>query len=392
WVKVDNGRDYSSERYGALLRGLDIEADFSTPFSPWEKPHIERGFHTFSHGLLTLLPGYVGHDVAEAQSIRARKAFADRLFKKNEVISLHMTAADLQKYCDQWCEQLYAHEPHAGLDGMTPFQAAASLRDTVRMIGDVRALDVLMGAGRMCSVTKRGIRVDKLTYIAEELGALDVGTRVLVRRDDGDIGRIVVYYDDAFYCLAECPDMTGINRAEVAVAARQMAKAKAQEERRQMRASARRIDAATVYAKVLADKEAKNSTLAALPPPNVVHLTPQLAESARAADALDRWEAGAPSPEQQAATTDAQMRVVRDEHMQGDDGRERFEDALQKLQRRDALDDVTERRLQLYLTSAEFIALWQMLETEGAEWLGLSPDYNALLPADAPYHHHQGAQ
>lgn len=389
-IKIDNGRDYASTRNAALLRGLDIEADFSAPFSPWEKPHIERGFHTFSHGLLTLMPGYIGHDVAEAQAIRARESFAERLFKKNSVVHMRMTAAELQAFCDTWCDSLYAHEPHAGLDGQSPFQVAAGLRDTVRMVNNVRALDVLMGAGQLCSVSKRGIRLDKLTYIAEELGALDVGTRVLVRRDDGDMGRIVVYHQDAFYCLAECPEMTGVSRKDVAVAARQMAKEKAQDARRAMRQSARRIDAAKVYERVLEDRAAQNATLAALPPPNVTHITPHLAEAARAADALAQWESGAPpaeTPELRAAKFDDFARVARREQEADQTAEARFEDALQKLLRESTLNDIERRQLKVYMSSAEFTARWGMLETEGAEWLGLSADYNALLPADALYHH-----
>ena len=45
----------------------------SNAYSGWEKPHIERFFRTLSHGLIELLPAYIGHCVADRQVIEARK-------------------------------------------------------------------------------------------------------------------------------------------------------------------------------------------------------------------------------------------------------------------------------------------------------------------------------
>ncbi|HZF97873.1 MAG TPA: DDE-type integrase/transposase/recombinase, partial [Pseudoxanthomonas sp.] len=187
-IKMDNGSDYASNRFAQLLTGLQIEPRFSAPFSPWQKGNIERAFRTFSHSLLELLPGYSGHNVAEAQAIRARQSFAERLFKKNTVVEIKLTAAELQEFCDRWCRDFYAHEQHEGLQGQTPFQRHAQLRDVVRRVGDVRALDLLLGEGRLCTVTKKGLRLDKLNYIAPELATV-IGQQVLVRIDDADIGR-----------------------------------------------------------------------------------------------------------------------------------------------------------------------------------------------------------
>ncbi|MEA1989013.1 MAG: DNA-binding protein, partial [Pseudomonadota bacterium] len=53
-VKTDNGADYVSLQIKTAFQSLGIEQDISAPFSPWEKPHIERFFRTFSHGLLEI--------------------------------------------------------------------------------------------------------------------------------------------------------------------------------------------------------------------------------------------------------------------------------------------------------------------------------------------------
>ena len=116
-VKMDNGRDYASERVAGVLVGLGIEARFSAPFSPWEKGQIERFFGTFSRHALELLPGYSGHNVVDAQAIRARKSFAEQLHSKKKVIEAKLTAAELQAFCDQWVDAYYMQEPNSG-EGM----------------------------------------------------------------------------------------------------------------------------------------------------------------------------------------------------------------------------------------------------------------------------------
>ncbi len=391
-IKMDNGRDYASERVGALLTGLGIEARFSTPFSPWEKPHSERAFRTFSHGLLTLLPGYIGHDVAEAQAIRAREAFSHRLFKKNEVVDMNLTAAELQAFADRWCEQVYMHEPHSGegMDGLTPALKLAQQRDVVRMVQDVRALDVLMGAGQVVKVQKKGVRLDKLTYIAEDLGAL-VGEQVLVRRDEGDIGRIVVYHRDAFLCIAECPEVTGVSMKEIAIEGRRQATAEMQRLKREMKALGKKAKTAELAEDILRRKAEQNASLTPFPAPNVAYMTPAIEAASEAADALARYDSGAPTQEEELAKLADVIELVRDEQRADDSAEQRFATALATLLKPEAeRNDLERMRLKTYQSSAEFTSRWELLTEFGAEMFGLSADFNALLPTDAPFNK-QGA-
>lgn len=382
-IKVDNGRDYASHRVASLLAGLHIEARFSAPFSPWEKGNIERAFRTFSHGLLELLPGYCGHNVAEAQEIRARDAFADRLFKKNAVVELKMTAAELQDFCDRWCRDYYAHEPHSGLSGDSPFQRFAQLRDTVRRIGDVRALDLLLGDGDMRTVTKKGLRFDGLTYVAPELASV-IGQQVLVRQDDADIGRAVVYHGEQFLCIAECPEVTGVSLRDIAVAGKAQQTKRIQEAKAELRAAKRKAATRDIAMEVLDHKAAQNAALSALPAPNVIHLTPALEAASAAADALAQHGTdAAPTYDPNDPYYDVAALIQR-ERADDDAGKVRFARALKAI--RSPGLDIEQQWLKGYRDCSEFRGYWLVFESFGAGTFGLDDEFNALLPADAPYH------
>ena len=69
-LRLDNGRDYASERVALMAGALTIRIEHCRPFHPEEKPFIERVFRTVSVAM-EMLPGYVGHSVAERQVARS---------------------------------------------------------------------------------------------------------------------------------------------------------------------------------------------------------------------------------------------------------------------------------------------------------------------------------
>lgn len=83
-MRTDNGSDYVSQRVMSICSLLNINVTRSNAYSGWEKPHIERFFRTMSHGLIELLPSYIGHCVADRSVIEARKSFAGRLAEKRK--------------------------------------------------------------------------------------------------------------------------------------------------------------------------------------------------------------------------------------------------------------------------------------------------------------------
>ena len=182
--KTDNGADYTSRHVTAVMARLQIEHDLCPPFSPERKPHIERAFGTLTRGLFELLPGYVGHSVAERKAIESRRSFAERLGER-ETFRADLTAEELQGLCDRWCESTYGHNRHRGLGGRTPFQAAAAWTGAVRRIDNERALDVLLAEapdGGIRVPGKEGIRVDGGLFDAPEL-AMWTGRPVAGRYD-----------------------------------------------------------------------------------------------------------------------------------------------------------------------------------------------------------------
>ena len=170
--------------------------------------------------LFPKLPGFTGHNVAQAQALRERKSFAGRRGEDDaEVFDADLTIEELQERIDDWCDSTYGRRAHTGLGSASPFERAASWQGEVRWIHDERALDALLAppAGDGWRVIcKKGIRLDSAFYIAGPLGSR-VGERVKLRRDPADRGRIHVYREDgSFLCVAENPAVTGADQAAIA--------------------------------------------------------------------------------------------------------------------------------------------------------------------------------
>lgn len=276
-IKMDNGADYASKHVSRVCESLEIEQIFCTPFKPWEKPSVERVFRTFSHGLLELCPNFIGHNVAERVSIEARSSFADRLLKKGEfekssdpINGNFMTAAELQEFCDKWCNGLYFITKHSGLE-MSPRDRVASWKGTVRrLIGDAqRGLDILLspaaGNNGKRIVSKKGISVDSHDYWADELIAF-IGKAVLVYEDATDLGKVVIYtLEHGFLCVAVCPEILGINRAEMAAKARAVQEERIRSKKKELKTLARDVKTTGIANEILDCYSNKAASLEPLP-------------------------------------------------------------------------------------------------------------------------------
>lgn len=300
-AKTDNGQEYVGHHTARVLRALEIEHVKCPPFEPHHKPHIERFFNTFSHHLVELMPGFIGHNVAERNAIENRKSFADRLFKKGEVVEVALTSAQLQQIADEWCESLYMHRTHHGLDGKTPAELVRNWREPVKRIPNERALDLLLAEapdnhGRR-TVGKKGIRIKWAGeprhhwYIAPELGEW-VGQEVFVQFDPaGDMGRIYVSGCEQFICVAECPELTGIDRAEHAALARATQKQWLREQKENLRKDAKAANTRGIAAEILAHHRAQIANLVEFPKAEEAYDSEGLnlaAAGIEAADLIDR--------------------------------------------------------------------------------------------------------
>lgn len=397
-IKIDNGKDYVSERVERSFKGLGADPLVSPPFQPWKKPHVERGFRTFFHGLFELLPGFAGHNVAEAQGLRSSQSFAERMFTKDAVVEMRISADELQTFCDRWLA-IYEREELEGENwprGMSVAERVASWTGEVRRITSERALDVLLAeaptgnSGR--SVTKKGLRVEGHTYIAPELAEL-VGERVQVYYDERNIGRVIVYHNEQFACVAECPEIAGVSRMEIAIAATAITKQRVAEQRTAMRKLKSKISKVDLVETVLAFREAQAASLALPQAQNVIDATPQFEEAQRAVEALD--DAVIAETKHVGEVRDEFMKVLGAARAAGrvqrgdeEEAEQRFVLALDVLLKDPAeRTEFDNRRISGYCQSPEFRGRWDMLQSFGASaFLTLDDKYNCFHEEGALAH------
>ncbi|CCF96501.1 integrase [Ralstonia solanacearum K60] len=276
-IVTDNGQDYQSRDFQETLRQLGIEHHTTAPFSPWEKPHVERGIQTLLHSNLEALDAFVGHNVAERSAIEARRTFAERLFKKDETVTVAMSGQKLQALFNDWIVGTYEHRAHGGLNERTPFEVASAYRGEVRRIQNERALDILLaqpaGKGRY-TVTKKGLTIEGAGFIAAEL-ALYVGQDVLTRQLP-DYGQIAVFQAETnqFICVAVCPERTGVSRTEIAAHAKVVQRENVKAQRKA--AKVPKLDPDQLIQSHLRAKAEAAGKLATLPQPAVAYSTPAL--------------------------------------------------------------------------------------------------------------------
>lgn len=311
-IKHDNGSDYCAQFLQVFYDAIGTEPELCAPFSGWQKPHVERFLKTFNHDLVELLPGFIGHNVAERKEIEARASFAQRLFQKDGVLEVRMTPDDFQTFCDDWCDNVYAHNEHEGLDRRTPFQVAASWSEPVARITDERALDVLLAplAGRngIFTLQKKGIKIDGDWFIAPFLGAHAVGTRYRVRQDVADAGRVFVFDAEGdFQGVAICPVRTGISPAEMAAQAKVIQRETVKEQKAALKEIAKKAQVKDIAHEVLKARAEAAGKLAALPPRGPQHTTAAIQAAGRAAMAGD---APQPSSEHEALMAESRQAIA----------------------------------------------------------------------------------
>ena len=289
-IKTDNGSDFVARDTKRLFAALDIEMELSDAYSPQQKGHVERVIRTFQHDCATLLPGFVGHSVADRKVIEDRKSFADRLGQKTaEAFDVSLTGTDLQGIADRWVETIYSHAEHSAL-GMSPAQAALQSTAPIRTV-DERALDILLmpiaGKEGVRTVTKFGVRVDGYHYV---INAADPGQRVLVRMDPMDAGRALAFDADTglFVGEAVCPELAGLDPKTILKAKREITAERLDEKTREARAEIKRLVQGPSLIKRALDVAARDvPNVVPLPKREEVHETPAIAAALDATRPLE---------------------------------------------------------------------------------------------------------
>jgi transposase InsO family protein len=368
-VRTDNGKDYVSRHFKGVLQDLQIPQQLCIPFKSEQKATIERALQTMSHGILDLLPGFIGHSVTERKVIEARKSFAKRIMTKGEVVDVSLSSAELQEKLDEWVEHVYNHNEHSGLGGKTPFQRAAEYRAPIRRISNERALDMLLASSpEPKTVGKKGIRLDNRFYIAPELGGM-LGDEVHIKRDEADIGRIYVYHETkGFVCIAECPEALGISPAEIAAAAHHVARHVNDEAKAKIKEARKSIKKNPAVA-ILEHRKRQSHNIAALPQPAEEYSTPALEAAAQAADAADNINRPTETPVDEGEHQALVQAFRKAEVVEIDDDPRRIHARWLRIKdQRDRGEWISEedrRGLEVYLNSAEFTSQQELFEAFG---------------------------
>lgn len=80
-IKTDNGKDYVSKQFTMLLNNLGIKPLRATAYAGDEKGQVERNFRTIQHSYISVLAGFIGHNLAKRQKIEQQTAKKDRKAK-----------------------------------------------------------------------------------------------------------------------------------------------------------------------------------------------------------------------------------------------------------------------------------------------------------------------
>ena len=114
WFKLDNAKANLAEdvRY-ALTEFVGSFVDIGPPYTPDDRPYIERFFGSIAANLSSRLPGYTGTSLRDL-----RRALAD---PKSD-LRLHVSLHELEELMEA-CLGVYNATPHDGLNGRTPLEA-----------------------------------------------------------------------------------------------------------------------------------------------------------------------------------------------------------------------------------------------------------------------------
>ena len=306
-IKTDNGSDFTANSTVRLFDALGIEIELSPPYQPKSKGNVERVIGTFQRDLATC-PGFIGHSVADRKVLENRKAFNKRLGAKAEALfDVEMDLPEFQRWCDNWTDTIYGHAPHESLRRKSPFEVAAAWRGTIRRIEHPQALDILLapiaGNDGIRTVTKTGVRVDHHHYYT---AAAMPGTRVLVRMDPTDMGRIMLFAEDGEAWLGEgvCPQLAGLDPVATIQKVKAAQKAYEQDRLTDIRREMRRIGPRTVSDALLREGERRAAGVVAFPQRSETVSTPALRA---AAEALVH---GTPAPAAPAPDLDARRAAI----------------------------------------------------------------------------------
>lgn len=366
-LKVDHGSGFINASIIASLDAVGIKLDPCLPGHPEDKPHIERVFGTFNRERASMLKGFIGHNVAQAQQLRARAK------KKTgrAVVEAGIDSIQLQRILDAWVDGTYHQRKHSMI-GMQPMEKWQRSPLAARSVPAESLLKIAFSAViGPAMVTKRGVRWKNGRYWADTLIPL-MGKQVMLRWDEGDLGALYIFDELGNYVdTAVNVERSGLSQQAMAMAARREMAKFVNDQRAELRQKKAAFSVEKAKDAVLRDEAERAGKLTHFPRPTEARTTPTMdsitnAPAPLVPDTSMLEELVASTPTGRPAARSAAEKMAEADAIIAAAGRGETVDA-------DAL-----RRAQLYATTTEYRAEKMMVVAFGA-------------PATAPAERRQGA-
>ncbi|SCW56084.1 Mu DNA-binding domain-containing protein [Sphingobium faniae] len=345
-LKVDHGSGFINASIIASLDAVGIKLDPCLPGHPEDKPHIERVFGTFNRERASMLKGFLGHNVAQAQQLRARA----KKEKGRAVIEAGIDSAELQRILDAWVDGTY-HQRRHSMIGMPPMEKWQRSPEPARSAPPESILKIAFSAVIGPSmVTKRGVRWKNGRYWADTLVPF-MGKQVMLRWDEGDLGALYVFDEAGEYIdTAVNVERAGFSQREMALAARREMANLINAQRVELRKKKASFSVEKAMDTVLRDEAERAGKLAHLPMPSRPASTPAMDSIATAPS---------PSVPDQARLEEALARTATAPSRATRTPAEKMAEAdalIFAAERGETVDPEALRRARLYATTSEYRA------------------------------------
>lgn len=342
-LKVDNGSGFMNKTIETALELLDIVLDPCLPGNPQDKPFVERLFGTFTRERTALLKGFIGHNVAQAQELRARA----RGKTGKAIVAPELTGPEFQQIMDAWLDGEYHLRTHSRLR-MAPMEKWQASPPGARRAPAEGVLKLALSAFvTTATVTKRGIRWKNGRYWAPALSAW-MGRQVQVRRDEDDLGALFIFDEDGRYIdTAVNHERAGVSEQQFALQMRRMQEKFMAEARADLREKSRQLDIDGAIDRMLREEAEAAGRLIHFNPRGPAASTPML-------DSIS--EGSAPAPARKDRAADIVPLPTASPAMTPFERMEHTDRLLAAAARGEAIDPDALRAAQIHATSDNYIS------------------------------------
>lgn len=187
-IVVDNGSEYLNEQFMDACARLGIAIICCEAGEPEQKPHVERFFGTLNTQLNHKIPGTTMSNPVQLEA-----------YDYDPDTNARFRVEDYKRILTKYLVDIYHKDLHEGLEDV-PYDVWTEgvKKYPVTLPPSADQLAVLMDRIETRTMTKKGIKIEDLTYNSEELAALRngrTGIKAKLRFNKDDLARIYVFND-----------------------------------------------------------------------------------------------------------------------------------------------------------------------------------------------------